>query len=99
MNNEGLAYVSSSPLLDTAPVEISSVDEDNIDTLEAVFKVIKERKDFYQTIFALEENNISTTFTVKEQLATNKRVVQVLGELESLLAVAITKVKEQGNGR
>lgn len=99
MNNEGLAYVSSSPLLDTAPVEISSVDEDNIDTLEAVFKVIKERKDFYQTIFALEENNISTTFTVKEQLATNKRVVQVLGELESLLAVAISKVKEQGNGR
>jgi len=99
MNNEGLAYVSSSPLLDTAPVEVSSVDEDNIDTLEAVFKVIKERKDFYQTIFALEENNISTTFTVKEQLATNKRVVQVLGELESLLAVAITKVKEQGNGR
>ena len=99
MNNEGLAYVSSSPLLDTAPVEVSSVDEDNIDTLEAVFKVIKERKDFYQTIFALEENNISTTFTVKEQLATNKRVVQVLGELESLLAVAISKVKEQGNGR
>ena len=99
MNNEGLAYVSSSPLLDTAPVEISSVDEDNIDTLEAVFKVIKERNDFYQTIFALEENNISTTFTVKEQLATNKRVVQVLGELESLLAVAISKVKEQGNGR
>lgn len=91
--------MSSSPLLDTAPVEISSVDEDNIDTLEAVFKVIKERKDFYQTIFALEENNISTTFTVKEQLATNKRVVQVLGELESLLAVAISKVKEQGNGR
>ena len=38
--------MSSSPLLDTAPVEISSVDEDNIDTLEAVFKVIKERKDF-----------------------------------------------------
>lgn len=99
MNNEELAYVSSSPLLDTAPVEISSVDEDNIDTLEAVFKVIKERKDFYQTIFALEENNISTTFTVKEQLATNKRVVQVLGELESLLAGAISKVKEQGNGR
>jgi hypothetical protein len=97
MNNEELAYVSSSPLLDTAPVEISSVDEDNIDTLEAVFKVIKERKDFYQTILALEEN--STTFTVKEQLATNKRVVQVLGELESLLAGAISKVKEQGNGR
>jgi len=89
--------VSSSPLLDTAPVEVSSVDEDNIDTLEAVFKVIKERKDFYQTILALEEN--STTFTVKEQLATNKRVVQVLGELESLLAVAISKVKEYGNGR
>ncbi len=89
--------MSSSPLLDTAPVEISSVDEDNIDTLEAVFKVIKERKDFYQTILALEEN--STTFTVKEQLATNKRVVQVLGELESLLAGAISKVKEQGNGR
>ena len=89
--------MSSSPLLDTAPVEISSVDEDNIDTLEAVFKVIKERKDFYQTILALEEN--STTFTVKEQLATNKRVVQVLGELESLLAVAISKVKEYGNGR
>lgn len=84
--------MSSSPLLDTAPVEVSSVDEDNIDTLEAVFKVIKERKDFYQTILALEEN--STTFTVKEQLATNKRVVQVLGELESLLAVAISKVKE-----
>lgn len=97
MNNEELAYVASSPLLDTAPVEISSVDEDNIDTLEAVFKVIKERKDFYQTILALEEN--STTFTVKEQLATNKRVVQVLGELESLLAGAISKVKEQGNGR
>lgn len=97
MNNEGLAYVSSSPLLDTAPVEASSVDEDNIDTLEAIFKVIKERKDFYQTILALEEN--STTFTVKEQLAVNKRVVQVLGELESLLAVAISKVKEQGNGR
>lgn len=89
--------MSSSPLLDTAPVEVSSVDEDNIDTLEAVFKVIKERKDFYQTILALEEN--STTFTVKEQLATNKRVVQVLGELESLLAVAISKVKEYGNGR
>lgn len=97
MNSEELAYVSSSPLLDTAPVEVSSVDEDNIDTLEAVFKVIKERKDFYQTILALEEN--STTFTVKEQLATNKRVVQVLGELESLLAGAISKVKEQGNGR
>lgn len=97
MDNEALSYVSSSPLLETAPVEISSVDEDNIDTLEAVFKVIKERKDFYQTIFALEEN--STTFTVKEQLATNKRVVQVLGELESLLAGAISKVKEQGNGR
>ncbi len=89
--------MSSSPLLDTAPVEISSVDEDNIDTLEAVFKVIKERKDFYQTILALEEN--STTFTVKEQLATNKRVVQVLGELESLLAGAISKVKEGQNGR
>jgi len=97
MNNEGLTYVSSSPLLDTAPVEASSVDEDNIDTLEAVFKVIKERKDFYQTILALEEN--STTFTVKEQLAVNKRVVQVLGELESLVATAISKVKEQGNGR
>lgn len=97
MDNEELAYVSSSPLLETAPVEVSSVDEDNIDTLEAVFKVIKERKDFYQTILALEEN--STTFTVKEQLATNKRVVQVLGELESLLAGAISKVKEQGNGR
>jgi len=92
MNNEGLAYVSSSPLLDTAPVEVSSVDEDNIDTLEAVFKVLKERKDFYQTILALEEN--STTFTVKEQLAVNRRVVQVLGEVEGLVVTAINKVKE-----
>ena len=63
MNNEGLAYISSSPLLDTAPVEVSSVDEDNIDTLEAVL-VIKERKDFYQTILALEEK--PTVFSVKE---------------------------------
>lgn len=92
MNNEGLAYISSSPLLDTAPVEVSSVDEDNIDTLEAVFKVIKERKDFYQTILALEEN--STVFSVKEQLAVNRRVVQVLSEIESLVSVAIAKVKE-----
>ena len=68
MNNEELAYVSSSPLLDTAPVEISSVDEDNIDTLGSL-RLLKNVKIFIRRLGALEEN--LTTLQIKEQLAVN----------------------------
>lgn len=93
MNNEGLQYVSSSPLLETAPEEVSSKDEQDIGVIEALLELVKTRKEFYESIASLDEGN--TAFSVKEQVAINRRVLSLINEIDTLLSNKIKEVRGQ----
>lgn len=85
--------MSSSPLLETAPEEVSSKDEQDIGVIEALLELVKTRKEFYESIASLDEGN--TTFSVKEQVAINRRVLSLINEIDTLLSNKIKEVRGQ----
>lgn len=96
MDEESLDYVSSAPLLATAPPE-KNVDENQVDTLKEVQKLLSNRQEYYLTSDALSlENKI---FTLEQQLAINKQVVFHLREIQSLIKATVNSVEEKNNGR
>lgn len=95
--NEQLGYISSSPLL-VATENVKPIDEAELSTLEAAFKLLEDRKAFYESVSSL--NLTDSVFRVEQQLAVNKKVLFHIQELETLLASTINNIREkQANGR
>jgi len=91
-----LGYASSAPDFMTADTPHPQ-DEADISTLVEILALVRNRKEYFQTIASLSLED--ATFTVEQQLAINGKVLFHLQELESKLNSAITKVKEKNNER
>ena len=91
--DEELAYVSSSPLVETAKPKVKAQDEKDLSTLVKVQQVLTERIAAYSTIAYLTADE--KHFTVKEQLAINQSIMVNLQEIKLMIDSAITNVREK----
>lgn len=91
--DEELTYVSSSPLLDTAPTPAKPKDEIDLPTLKRVQKMLQDQIASYSTIDRLttDEKNLS----VQQQLAVNKAIVQHLTEVKLLVDTVVENIREK----
>jgi len=92
----GLGYVNSAPSLvqqDTPHPK----DEAEISTLDEVFVLLENRKQYYLAIesLSLDDKN----FSVDQQLSINKKVLFHIQELESKIMTVVEKVRAKQNGR
>lgn len=93
MQNEELAYVSSSPLVDTQRPVVKIQDEVDMPTLAKVQKMLLDQITAYNSADRLTIDE--TNFTVKQQLAINKSVATDLKEIKLMVDSAINNVKEK----
>lgn len=92
------SYVSSSPLLvgTDAP---TAQDEVDVPALEAIFKILAERKAYYNSNSAVSlDPELLKVFSAEAQIHLNQRQVLLIQELETLIANTLNKVKEKQNG-
>lgn len=93
MDDEELPMISSSPMLETAPVKTKPQDELDMPTLQRVLRKLDEAIASYSSIerLVVEEKDL----TVQQQLAVNKAVVAHLQDLKLTVENTITNVKEK----
>jgi hypothetical protein len=92
---DDLDYISSAADLQHAKREVKSQDETDMSTLERVNLLLDEYIERYQTINFLTTDE--SQFSVREQLALNKRSVLLAEELKLLVDTTINDVKEKYN--
>jgi hypothetical protein len=94
---EELAYVSSSPLVETQKPAVKAQDERDISTLKKVQRMFEEEIAARKTTDRLTIDE--TNFTVKQQLAMNQEVANILGRFKLTVDSAINNVKEKYSER
>lgn len=91
--DEELAYVSSSPLVDTQKPAVKVQDEKDISTLKKVQKMFADEIAARKTTDRLTTDE--TLFTVKQQLAMNQEVARIISEFKLTVDSAINNVREK----
>lgn len=95
MDDEELDYVSSSALL-TTPPETKVEDEVDLPALKQIQKRLAEQIASYASISRLALGD--KTFTIEQQLAINKAIVEHLTEMKVLVDTVIDNIREKYNG-
>lgn len=90
---EELGYVSSSPLAETAKPKVKAQDEQDISTLKKVQKMFDAEIAARKTTDRLTIDE--THFTVKQQLAMNQEIANIIQGFKLTVDSAITAVKEK----
>jgi hypothetical protein len=91
--DEELGYISSSPLVATQKTEATPQDERDLSTLKKVQGMLAKEIEARKTTDRLTLDE--TIFTVKEQVALNKEIAIILGEIKLTVDTAINNVKEK----
>lgn len=93
-----LGYTSSISELDILVEDdvVKPEDLDNLNTMQQVARLLKERQKHYQSISSLAYGE---NITVENQLIINHQMRHHIQELQSLIESTVTKAKEQLNGR
>ena len=91
--DEELPLISSSPLLDTAPVPPKPQDEVDLPTLKRVQQMLDEQIASYDSVDRLTVDE--KELTVVQQLAVSKAIKQHLTEIQVLVDTVITNIKEK----
>ena len=90
---EELDYISSSPLIETENEPVKTQDELDLPTLKAVCLTLEAQIKFYDSVDSLDVGN--KNFTVKQQLAVNKRVKLNLEQALTMVQSTIENIKEK----
>lgn len=91
--DEELGYVSSSPLIATAPATTKPQDEVDLPTLKRVQKMLAEQIASYKTTDRLTVSE--KDFTVKQQLAMNQSIAYHLNEVKLLVDTVVENIREK----
>ena len=95
--DEELAYVSSSPLVETQKPKVKPQDERDISTLKKVQGMMADEIAARKTTDRLTIDE--TNFTVKQQLAMNQEVARIISEFKQTVDSAINNVREKYSER
>jgi len=89
---EELPFLSSSPLVTTAPAKVKPQDELDLPALKRIKKILTEQIRSYASIdrLTVEEKDM----TLQQQLAVNKAIKLHLTEFKLLVDTVITNVEE-----
>lgn len=95
--DEEIPYIYEPDYTPITP-DVETQDENNVPTLKRVLATIDEEIDKAQNIDSLNVNEASVGLTVKQQLAVNQRLVDVLREVRSTIETTIINIDEKYKG-